>query len=96
MDSPSVFDDAVSLSERPIGSALSGCFYAFFVVALSVLLLLMNSSLCYAMYTAIYGDDKDEMTARLGQLFFFIAPLVLLIIEWNLLDRLQRLFRIRP
>jgi hypothetical protein len=39
---------------------------------------------------------KDKTLApHIGQLFFFLAPVLLTIIQWNLLDRLDRLFR-RP
>ncbi len=82
-----------SFAERPVRSALSGCFYVAFVVSVSVGLVLVNALLCVTIYSAIPKPNNDEMTARVGQLFFFIAPVLLLIVQWNLLDRLQRLFR---
>lgn len=93
MDPNSLREDADSYSDQPIKSALSGCLYASFVVTVSVSFLLMNALLCLTIYGAIPKSESDEAVARIGQLFFFIAPVMLLLVEWNLLDRLQRLFR---
>lgn len=81
-----------SFTERPVRSALSGCLYATFVVSVSVGLLLVNALLCLTIYAAIPKSGNEALTSRLGQLFFFIAPVLLLLVQWNLLDRLQRLF----
>lgn len=72
---------------------MSGCLYVTFVVAVSAGFMLVNALLCVTIYSAIPKGGDDEVFARGGQLFFFIAPVVLLLVEWNLLDRLQRLFR---
>jgi uncharacterized membrane protein YwaF len=92
----SLNNDRDSFSERPLTSALSGCLYALFVVVASVSMLFVNALLCLTIYSAVPKPGNEEIVARIGQLFFFIAPLLLLILEWNLLDRLQRLFRISP
>lgn len=85
-------EQADSFTERPVRSALSGCLYAAFVVSVSVGLLLVNALLCLTIYGAIPKSGSEALISRLGQLFFFIAPVLLLIVQWNLLDRLQRLF----
>ena len=82
-----------AVSRWSVTGALSGCLYAAFVVAISVGLLFLNALLCLTVYASIPKPDSASM-ARVGQLFFFIAPALLLLVEWNLLDRLQRLFRI--
>lgn len=93
MNESGMINENDSFAERPVRSALSGCFYVAFVVSVSVGLVLVNALLCVTIYSAIPKPNNDEMTARVGQLFFFIAPVLLLIVQWNLLDRLQRLFR---
>ena len=85
-------DQVDSFTERPVRSALSGCLYATFVVSVSVSLLLVNALLCLTIYGAIPMSGSEALTSRLGQLFFFVAPILLLLVQWNLLDRLQRLF----
>lgn len=93
MNEGGLINDNDSFAERPVQSALSGCFYVAFVVFISVGLLLINALLCVTIYSAIPKPNNDELTARIGQLFFFVAPVLLLIVQWNLLDRVQRLFR---
>ncbi len=93
MSNDSLINDADSFAERPVRSALSGCFYVAFVVVVSVGLLLVNALLCLTIYGAVPKPNNEEVVARVGQLFFYVAPVLLLILEWNLLDRLNRLFR---
>jgi uncharacterized membrane protein len=88
-------DHVDSFTERPMRSALSGCLYVAFVVSVSVSLLLVNALLCLTIYGAIPKSGNEALTSRLGQLFFFVAPILLLLVQWNLLDRLQRLFSSR-
>jgi hypothetical protein len=78
--------------ESQVTAALSGCLYALFVIALSGCMLLVNSLLCLTIYAALPKFDNQELSSRLGQLFFFVTPIALLIVEWDLLDRVQRLF----
>lgn len=81
-----------SFTEHPVRSALSGCLYAAFVVSVSVGLLLVNALLCVTIFSAIPKSGSEAMISKLGQLFFFVAPVLLLLVQWNLIDRLQRLF----
>lgn len=92
MSDSSLIDEGDSFARRPVRSALSGCLYVAFVVIVSVGLLLINALLCLTIYGAIPKSGSEELSARMGQLFFFVAPVLLLIVEWNLLDRLHRLF----
>lgn len=78
-------------SQAPIISALSGVLYALFVIGLSGGMLLINSMLCLSIYAVLPKYDNVEIAQRAGQMFFFIAPVVLMLVEWNLLDRVQRL-----
>ncbi len=81
-----------STEEHPAVGALSGCLYAVFVIALSGGMLLVNAFLCLTIYAALPKVQSEDIAARIGQMFFFIAPVVLMVVEWNLLDRVQRLF----
>lgn len=72
---------------------LSGCMYAAFVISLSCVMLVVNAFLCIAIYAALPKYESVEISSRVGQLFFFIVPILLLVVEWNLLDRVQRLFQ---
>lgn len=81
------------VSERPIANAASGCLYAAYVVALSAGMLFLNALLCLTIYAALPKPGDEQIVSRIGQMFFFVAPIVLLIVEWNLLDRVGRLFR---
>jgi hypothetical protein len=80
-------------SERPTTSALSGCLYATFVIVLSGGMLFVNAFLCLTIYAALPRVQSEDLAARIGQMFFFVAPVALMVVEWNLLDRVQRLFR---
>ena len=80
-------------SERPVASAASGCLYATYVTSVSAGLLFLNAIFCLTVFASLPIDHEDEMVARVGQMFFFIVPIVLLIVEWNLFDRVRRLFR---
>lgn len=80
-------------SEQPTTAALSGCLYATFVIALSGGMLFVNAFLCLTIYAALPRVQSEDLAARIGQMFFFVAPVALMVVEWNLLDRVQRLFR---
>lgn len=82
-----------SVTERPIASVASGCLYSFYVVGLSAGMLFLNALFCLAIYALLPKVEDEQIASRLGQLFFFVVPVLMLIVEWNLLDRLQRLFR---
>ena len=82
-----------SYSDRPATGALSGCLYAVFVIVVSGGMLLMNAFVCLMVYAALPKLQSEDISARIGQMFFFVVPIMLLVVEWNLLDRLQRLFQ---
>lgn len=82
-----------TVTERPLISVTSGCLYAFFVVGLSATLLFLNALACLAAYPYFPSVGDEQIGAKLGQLFFFMVPLIMLIVEWHLIDRLQRMFR---
>lgn len=67
--------------------------YALFVVVLSGFLLLINAVVCTAVYAALPIPSNNEIAPRIGQFFFYLGPIILMVIQWNLLDRLARLFR---
>ena len=79
-------------SEDAATSTLSGCLYATFVILVSGGMLLVNAFLCLSIYAALPKYENEAISSRVGQLFFFVAPVMLMVVEWNLLDRVQRLF----
>lgn len=81
-----------SYTQRPLLSTLSVCLYIAFVVSVSVGLLFVNALLCLTIYAAIPKPPSEALATQLGQLFYFVVPILLLLVQWNLLDRLQRLF----
>ena len=78
--------------ESQLTGALSGGLYVLFVICLSGGMMLINAFLCLTIYAAIPKPENEELSARAGQMFFFVAPVLLMLLEWNLLDRVQRLF----
>lgn len=89
---PAVISTTDSSTERPIASAISGILYAAFVVAMSAGMLFVNALFCLTIYSAIPIPGGEQIASRVGQMFYFIAPILLLVVEWNLIDRLYRLF----
>lgn len=81
-----------SFTDRPIASALSGCMYAGFVIAASVAMLLINAFVCLTAYSALPEYAPPEITSRIGQFFYFTAPVILMVVQWNLIDRVGRIF----
>ncbi len=89
-------------SEPRPGSELEGIVsatcYAIFVVGVSALMLVLNAVMCLSAHTALtlFGPEfitkNPEIAPRASQMFYFIAPVVLMVLEWTLLDRLFRLF----
>ncbi|MCA9127637.1 MAG: hypothetical protein KDB22_11150 [Planctomycetales bacterium] len=92
-DSTLMTDESDSFSERPLASALSGCFYAAFVIALSVGMLLTNALLCLTIYSIMPEFGPPELNQRVGQFFYFLAPVLLMVLEWHLIDRVRRMLR---
>ncbi len=81
-----------SFTQRPLRNTLSVCLYIAFVVGVSAGLLFLNALLCLTIYAAVPKPRSEPLALQLGQVFFFVAPILLLLVQWNLLDRLQRLF----
>jgi hypothetical protein len=79
-------------------SAISSIAYATYVVAVSALMLILNSVLCLSAHSVLtlFGPEwltkNPAVQPRASQLFYFLAPVVLMVVEWNLLDRIHRLF----
>ncbi len=81
-----------SFTQHPLLNTLSVCLYIVFVVSVSAGLLFVNALLCLTIFAAVPKPFGEPLTSQLGQIFFFGAPILLLLVQWNLLDRLQRLF----
>lgn len=81
-----------SFTDRPLVSALSGCMYAGFVIGTSVLMLLVNAFACLTIHSAIPDYAPEEVMSRVEQFFYFTAPVVLMVLQWNLIDRVSRMF----
>lgn len=92
MEPSSIADETDSFTDRPFASALSGFFYATFVISISIAMLLVNALLCLTIYSAIPDYGPGELSARVGQFFYFVAPVVLMVLEWHLIDRVRRMF----
>ncbi len=80
-----------TLSER-LAAAFSSSLYAIFVIALSGGMLLVNAIFCLTVYAAMPKYQNAQIAAQIGQFFFFIVPVLLMVLEWHLLDRIGRLF----
>ena len=86
-------------SQGVLSSAFSSCAYASYVVGVSALMLILNSVLCLSAHSALtlFGPEwlmkNPTIQPRASQMFYFLAPVILMVLEWNLLDRIQRLFR---
>ena len=85
-------------TQAVLTSALASCTYAAYVVGVSALMLILNSVLCLSAHSALslFGPEwlmkNPVVQPRASQMFYFLAPVVLMLVEWNLLDRIQRLF----
>lgn len=89
------------MTSRPSGlsSSVSGCGYLLFVLAVTTVMLIINSIVCLSIHSAVmsfgpqYMQDKAGLGPHVAQLFFFLVPVLLTILQWNLLDRLNRIMR---
>jgi hypothetical protein len=85
-------------AQAGLSSAISSCMYAAYVVGVSALMLILNSVLCLSAHSALslFGPEwlmkNPVVQPRASQMFYFLAPVILMVVEWNLLDRIQRLF----
>lgn len=66
--------------------------YAAFVIAASVGMLLVNAFVCLTVYSALPEYAPPEIMSRVGQFFYFTAPVILMVVQWNLIDRVGRMF----
>jgi hypothetical protein len=93
-----VTNSSLPQSQSMFSSTVSSLAYATYVVGVSALMLILNSVLCLSAHSALtlFGPEwltKDPtVQPRASQMFYFLAPVVLMVIEWNLLDRIHRLF----
>ena len=83
-----------------LATSLSGCAYLLMVLSITTGMLIVNAIVCLSIHSAIMRMSSEwlgeaPLAPHLGQLFFFLVPILLTIIQWDLLDRLDRLFR-RP
>lgn len=100
---PSGENVAHSSGEEPnrLATSLSGCAFLLFVLLITTGMLIVNAVVCLSVHTAFmtFGPaaivNNPSLAPYIGQLFYFLVPVLLTIIQWNLLDRLNRLFR-RP
>lgn len=89
------------MTSRPSGlsSSVTGCGYLLFVLAVTTVMLIINAIVCLSIHSAVmsfgprYMQDKSGLGPHFAQLFFFLAPVLLTIVQWNLLDRLNRIMR---
>ena len=83
-----------------LATSLSGCLYLLVVLSITTGMLIVNAIVCLSIHSAFMNMGSQPLAdstlaPHLGQLFFFLVPILLTVIQWNLLDRLDRLFR-RP
>lgn len=95
-------DNANESSDDEPGSlatSLTGCAYLLFLLAITTGMLITNAIVCLSIHSMFmsFGPawlaDNASLAPHVGQLFFFLVPIVLTILQWNLLDRLDRMFR---
>jgi hypothetical protein len=92
-----------SSGEEPnsLMTALSGCAFLLYVLLITTGMLIINAVVCLSVHSAFMTFGPSSLVQNpgiapyVGQLFYFLVPILLTIIQWNLLDRLNRLFR-RP
>ncbi len=98
MPTKSDLEDSRPQSQSMYSTAISSGAYAAYVVGVSALMLVLNSVLCLSAHSALtlFGPEwltrNPAVQPRASQMFYFLAPVVLMVLEWNLLDRIQRLF----
>lgn len=90
-----------SSGEEPnsLTTSLSGCAFLLLILVVTTGMLIVNAVVCLSVHSAfmMFGPsvivDNASLAPYIGQLFYFLVPVLLTIIQWNLLDRLNRLFR---
>lgn len=82
-------------------TSLSDWAYLLVVLVMTIGMLIINAIVCLSLHSffTAFGPawlvDYSTILPYLGQLFFFLVPVLLTVVQWNLLDRLDKLFR-RP
>jgi hypothetical protein len=91
--------DETSESRGGVSTAAGGCGFLLYFLAVTTGMLIVNAIVCLSIHSAVmsfgpqYMRDTSGLGPHLAQLFFYIVPVVLTVLQWNLLDRLNRLFR---
>jgi hypothetical protein len=73
-----------------------GCGYLFLVCLIACVLLVVNAIVVRAVYVSLPNAPPVVAHPRFGRAVLFIGPIVLLVVEWTLLDRLIDFFSKSP
>jgi hypothetical protein len=79
-------------------TVISCCVYGSYVIFVSGLMLVVNAVMCLSIHSALmlFGPEwiteNPVVAPRAAQLFFFIVPVLLMLLEWNLIDRIYNMF----
>lgn len=65
-----------------------GCLYLLSVCVTACTLLVINAVVVRALYGFLPADPEIFAHPRLGRAVMFVAPIMLLVVEWMLIDRL--------
>lgn len=94
--------ESTTESKQRSGAELQSLFaatmYATFIVGVSALMLILNAVMCLSAHTALtlFGPttitENPEIAPRVSQMIYFVVPVILMVLEWILLDRLFHLF----
>ena len=91
---------ADSSEKEPSGIlvSLGGCIYLLSVLVATLCMLIVNAIVCLSVHSALKSLGSQSwvndptLAPFVYQLFFFVVPVLLTIIQWNLYDRLNRIF----
>ena len=79
-------------------TSATGCLYLLAILAVTTGMLVVNAVVCLSVHSVFknFGPsaivDNPSIAPHVYQLFFFVVPVLLTIVEWNWLDRLSRMF----
>ena len=74
-----------------------GCGYLLLVCLIACVLLVVNAIVVRAVYVSFLPDTPSTDTEkRIGRAVMFVGPIVLLVIEWTLIDRIIDFFAKSP
>ena len=75
----------------------NGCGYLVFVCLTACVLLVVNAIVIRAMYEGLPPETPPVVKdPRFGRAVLFVGPILLLVVEWTLIDRLKDLFAKSP